>query len=98
MQRERVFRISRFNLVRGIFLPILTVIAVELFKVYTNVTESWNPRYLSWLIATVFWLIAIAIGLVNIENHPIVNVIVPGILMGMISNCYYDAFSFSCEY
>ena len=78
------------------FLPILTVIAVELFKVYTNVTESWNPRYLSWLIATVFWLIAIAIGLVNIENHPIVNVIVPGILMGMISNSYYDVFS--CKY
>ncbi len=78
------------------FLPILTFIAVELFKVYTNVTENWNPRYLSWLIATVFWLIAIAIGLVNIENHPIVNVIVPGILMGMISNSYYDVFS--CKY
>lgn len=79
-----------------IFLPMLTVMAVQLFKAYTNVTESCNPRYLSWLIATVFWLIAIVTDLVNIESYPIVNAIVPGILFGMMSNGYYDMFSCEC--
>ena len=73
-----------------LFLPFIVGIIVELFKKYTYVTENFRANYFAWVVAVVLWAILAITGLVKIERLYLINIVVPGILIGMASNFYYD--------
>ena len=93
--KEILWHIANFNgICLFVIIPLFTVFTVQIVKRYTNITKAKDIRCLSWIIATIYWaLYVIPNGL--IENYFFLNIFGPGIICGMISNGYYDAFT--CE-
>lgn len=91
--KEFLAHITGFTCFCMLFIiPLFTVFTVQIIKRYTNVTKEKSLRYLSWVISTIYWaLYALPNGI--IESYFFLNILVPGIMAGMVSNSYYDAFT-----
>lgn len=78
-----------------IIIPFITIFVVEGIKllVIKDNTEEKNTqiwRFVAWGVSTLLWAFIILTMFIKIEHVNILNIIGPGIIMGMISNAWYD--------